>query len=207
MHVSETDRQYLEVDRDLRDKLEENSKKRKMDGPDELTATKEALLRMSSEMKQLRDEMDELRKEKGSTSAGAMEDFALGFNATEFLAMNPTKSLQWVSSTLVPRLKHEMAIHNVQFKGLVAISRTKTQSVWTCAGFNRGGNCTAKWHVHERTAKNNPTYKYKDLRLHCCTLCYDGLGILVEHPLTSCPWIIASTWTKIGEDSDLAEEK
>ena len=40
MHVSEVDREYL--DADLRDKLEERSKKRKMNTSDELVATKVA---------------------------------------------------------------------------------------------------------------------------------------------------------------------
>jgi len=51
LHISETDREYLEADRDLRQKL-----KRKMDSSDELTQTKEALVRMDDEIKQLREE-------------------------------------------------------------------------------------------------------------------------------------------------------
>ncbi len=56
-------------------------------------------------------------------------------------------------------------------------NRGKTDSIWTCSGFNRGGSCTSRWHVHDRPAKNNPALRFKDLRLHCCALCYEGLGV------------------------------
>ena len=194
MHVSEVDREYL--DADLRDKLEERSKKRKMNTSDELVATKVALQKITDEMKRMREEMDELRKEKGASVAGAPEDLALGFCVNDFLTMSPTGSLQWVSSTLVPRLKQEISRYPDKFRGLECVASNKTQNVWTCAGFNRG-KCNAKWHVHERPAKNNAAHKFKDLRLHSCVLCYEAFGILVDHPMINCPWIKISTWANL----------
>ncbi len=196
LHVSESDREYLELDQDLRQKL-----KRKMDTSNELTETKDALEKVNEEIRKLKEEMSEMRKEKGSNaSQEPVESYALGYSAKEFLALSPTRSLQWISGTLVPRFRQEMAKHKYMFVGLQVVAGAKPQSIWTCSGFNRGGSCNAKWHVHERPAKNNPAYKYKDLRLHCCTLCYEGLGILIDHPFTSCPWIMASTWSKLEEE-------
>ena len=194
MHVTDSDREYLEVD--LRDRLENKSKKRKMNPADELAATKEALKRVTDEMKMIREEMNEIRKDQGSAGAGAPENYALGFNVNEYMTMSPTKSLQWVSGTLVPRLKQEMAKMEAKFIGLNCMAGSKSQNVWTCAGYNRG-NCNAKWHIHERPAKNNPGHKFKDLRLHGCSLCYEAFGLLVDHPLTSCPWIRIDTWESL----------
>ena len=196
MHVTDVDREYLDVD--LRNKLEENTKKRKMTTTDELAATKEALKKVTDEMKLIREEMNEMRKDQGATGAGAPENFALGFSVNDFMTMSPTKSLQWVSSTLVPRLKQEMAKHGDKFKGVAIISGAKPPNMWTCAGYNRG-NCNAKWHLYERPAKNNPSHKFKDLRLHGCTLCYEAFGFLVNHPLMGCPWIKDVTWESLDE--------
>ena len=102
MHVTDVDIEYLDID--LRDKLEENSKKRKMTSMDELAATKEALKKVTEEMTQIRKEMNEMRKDQGASGAGAPEDFALGFVVNDFMTMSPTKSRQWVSSTLVQDL-------------------------------------------------------------------------------------------------------
>jgi hypothetical protein len=203
--VSDADRDFLETDGDLRAKLDLGSKKRKMESTSELAETKEALQRMTDEMNQLRKDMDEMRKEHESKRAVNSEEFALGYCAKDFLAMNPTKSLQWVSATLVPRLKQEVTKHQSKMLGLDLIKGSRSQSILTCAGYNRGGNCLAKWHIHERCSKNNPQQKFKDLRLHCCTLCCDGLGILVEHPFTSCPWIKAGTWKKLEEPNSPTE--
>jgi len=171
-----------------------------MDTSDELTQTKEALLKVNDEIRKLREEMSEMRKEREKdVKTETIESYALGYNAKEFLAMNPTKSLQWISNTLVPRFKQEMETHRTHFSALSVVSGAKTPSIWTCSGFNRGGSCNAKWHLHERPAKNNPAFKYKDLRLHCCALCYEGIGILTNHPFTSCPWILEATWNKLNE--------
>jgi len=199
LHISETDREYLEADRDLRQKL-----KRKMDSSDELTQTKDALVRMDDEIKQLREELAKIKKEqeRGAESSGPLVNYALGYDAKAFMAMTPTKSLQWVSDTLVPKLKQEMDNHRREFSGLQMVTGEKTDSIWTCSGFNRGGSCTSRWHVHDRPAKNNPSLRFKDLRLHCCALCYEGLGVLINHPVTSCPWILTSTWSKLGEQGN-----
>ena len=203
MHVTDVDREYLDVD--LRDKLEENSKKRKMTSMDELAATKEALKKVTEEMTQIRKEMNEMRKDQCASGAGAPEDLALGFVVNDFMTMSPTKSLQWVSSTLVPRLNQEMAIRGDKFKGLGIMSGPKPANVWTCAGYNRG-NCNAKWHVHERPAKNNPGHKFKDLRLHGCTLCYEAFGFIANHPMTSCPWIRNATWESLDDGMEAGQE-
>ena len=121
-------------------------------------------------------------------------------NPVWFPSSKPTRSLQWVSSTLAPTLKQEISLHPEKFRGLECVASNKTQNVWTCAGFNRG-NCNAKWHVHERPAKNNVAHKFRDLRLHSCTLCYEAFGILVDHPMICCPWIKISTWENLEKSS------
>lgn len=161
---------------------------------DELAETKQALKLMSEEMIKMKTEMAEIRKEAGAGVHDTSGDFALGFMDKEFMSMSPTGSLRWVSGTLVPRLQSELRKYPSVMQGLDIIAGTKSPFIWTCSGYNRGESCHAKWHVHERTCKTNPSVQFRDLRLHFCTLCYDGLGILSDHPVTSCPWIKSKTW-------------
>ncbi len=57
----------------------------------------------------------------------------------------------------------------------------------TCGTFNRGDSCTnGKWHPN-----------FNDLRLHGCTLCLEGLGMVVGHPVVDCKWTKEITWAEL----------
>lgn len=148
--------------------------------------------KLTQEMKVLREEIHSIRQEVAQTGASSSEEAALGFNKAEFLAMSTTKSLQWVTSTLAPKLKQECNKYPSYFGAFGAMAMHSEMVVWTCAGFNRGSQCKAKWHVYERPQRSS-----SDIRLHCCTLCYDALGILSEHRMLDCPWLKESTWIEI----------
>lgn len=172
----------------------------------ELQRVKEEMLQLRAssqeEMNQLREEVAKIRKEAGASAQGMNqwpeEECALGFKYCEFLSKTHTKSLQWIETTIAVCFKEEIQKYPSYFEGFKLLGSGKTTSVWTCAGFNRGGICHSKWHMHEKPGKR-PNQTQKELRLHCCTLCYEGLGILSNHPVTGCPWIKSSTWRTIGE--------
>jgi hypothetical protein len=155
---------------------------------------KEALEKVTAEMKILRSELHKLRQEAMSSGIAVNEKAALGFDLKEFLALSPTKSLQWVTTTLAPRLKSESNKHPSYFGAIKLMAMSGEMVVWTCAGFNRGTKCQSKWHVYERPNRES---NHREMRLHCCTLCYDGLGILSEHRMIECPWLKESTWFEI----------
>jgi hypothetical protein len=69
-----------------------------MDSTDELTQTKEALLRMDDEIRHLKEELVKIKREqeRGAESLGPLRNYVLGYDAKVFMAMNTTKSLQWV---------------------------------------------------------------------------------------------------------------
>ncbi len=161
--------------------------------------------RLTKELKVLREELHNLRQEvvrSGASNSTEATEVALGFDKEKFLAMSPTKSLQWVTTTLAPKLKLESCKYPSYFEAIKTLAMSAEMVVWTCAGYNRGSQCQEKWHVYER-----PRSTSRDIRLHCCTLCYDGLGILSEHRLLDCPWILESTWIEIrgGKGTDQEE--
>ncbi len=185
---------------DLRIRLQEGNKKRRMSG----APTQEELKKVTDELNELRREMAKIReeaKEKGLADIG----FALGFKMEEFMAMSQTKSLQWVTNVLAPKLKERVNKYRSYFAPIILMGGKCEMEAWTCAGFNRGGTCHSKWHVYERYGHRSN----KEVRLHCCTLCKDALGVFSEHKLIDCPWLKRSTWyevTGVAYD-DLEEEK
>jgi hypothetical protein len=148
--------------------------------------------KLTKELKVLREEIHNLRQEVVRTGATDTNEAAFGFDKAEFLNMSPTKCLQWVATTLAPKLKEEANKYPSYFGPIKLMAMPAEMVVWTCAGFNRGSQCKAKWHVYER-----PKASSSDIRLHCCTLCYDGLGILSEHRILDCPWLKESNWIEI----------
>ena len=204
IHITETEKDELADSHDLREKLQSGSRKRKS----EMADNQASLEAVTQEMKILRGEIHKLRQEAARAGLANTEEAALGFNKTEFLALSPTKSLQWVTSTLAPRLKEESNKYPSYFGAIKLMAMPGEMVVWTCAGFNRGMQCHSKWHVYERLREHN----VRDIRLHCCTLCYDGLGVLSEHRLLECPWLKESTWIEIrgvkigGSSSALSQQ-
>jgi hypothetical protein len=152
--------------------------------------SQEAYDKLVKDLHDLREELHTLRREVKSDTPVSVES-VLGFNKEAFLAMSPTKSLQWVTTTLAPKLKLEASKYPSYFSAIRILAMSGEMVVWTCAGFNRGSQCQSKWHVHERPNRS------RDIRLHCCTLCYDALGILSEHRILDCPWLKEETWQEI----------
>jgi hypothetical protein len=193
---------------DLRSKLKKTGRKRSMAGKDD---TQNELQKVSSELKELRQEIKKLREEAVAkvTEESFEEGYELGFDKEKFLALNPTKSLQWVTTTLAVKMKEEVAKYPSYFGPIQLLGRSGSEMVvWTCAGFNRGGNCQARWHIHDKPSARVPERVHREMRLHCCTLCYDGLGILSEHRLLDCPWIKKSTWYEIrGGPPDMTSKE
>jgi hypothetical protein len=196
LHITNSEEEDLLESDDLRKKLQSKQKKRKLtlDMAEQKQAVqdKAAYDKLAKEMSDLREELLTLRQEVVKSGATNTSESALGFNKEEFLAMSPTKSLQWVTTTLAPRLKLESIRYQSYFGAIRLLAMSGEMVVWTCAGYNRGTQCHAKWHVYERSPRTS-----RDIRLHCCTLCYDGLGILSEHRLIDCPWLKESTWIEI----------
>lgn len=174
---------------DLRDKLTQINRKRKSTMAEQ---NQDSYERLAKEMQNLREELHTLRQEVVQSGAADSNETAFGFDKNEFLAMSATKSLQWVTTTLAPKVKQECSKYPSYFGALRAMAMPSEMVVWTCAGFNRGTQCKSKWHVYER-----PNRSSSDIRLHCCTLCYDALGVLSEHKMIDCPWLKESTWIEI----------
>ena len=158
------------------------------DSSDELVATQQRLKKVTEEMEKLREEMIILQTRGGIR-------YALGFDPGEFIKMKFTESLQWVTSTLTPKMRDEMAKYPEYFRIIHLIGNISDVGNKTCAGYNRGSPCRTKWHTY-----NRPTGAYSgvdELRLHCCVLCMEALGIISGHPLVECPWINQATWSII----------
>jgi hypothetical protein len=192
LHISDIEKQELSDEKDLRIKLDSNNRKRKVIMAEQNDAAYNKLVK---EMNDLRGELLTLKKQVAESENEDKFETALGFVKEEFLGMSPTKSLQWVTTTLAPRLKRESCKFPLYFGALRTMAMAGEMVVWTCAGYNRGTKCQAKWHVYE-----NPQRSSRDIRLHCCTLCYDGLGVLSEHRMVDCPWLKDSTWEEIKEE-------
>ena len=167
--------------------------------------SEEALKKVTDEVKELRNELAKLRKEAGERGQ-EVEGHALGFILSEFMSMSHTKSLQWVTNVLAKRLKERVAKYPSYFEPILRMGGAREMDAWTCAGFNRGGKCYSKWHIYDKPGGPQGRGS-KEMRLHCCTLCKDALGVLSEHRLIECPWLKKSTWFEIaGGPLDDVEE-
>jgi hypothetical protein len=155
---------------------------------DELIATQLALKRVT-------DELETMKRKITALENGGETRYALGFDPSEFSKMKFTESLQWVTSTLVASLKQEMENFPEYFKIVKEIGNVVEIGNKACAGYNRGYPCRKKWHTYIRHTGQRDGGE--ELRLHCCALCMEGLGILSGHPLINCPWIKLDTWNNI----------
>ncbi len=166
--------------------------------------TQEELKKVTDELKELRRELAEIR-EKAKEKGLADEGYAFGFKMDEFMAMSQTKSLQWVTNVLAVKLKERVDRYRSYFTPILLLGGKCEMDAWTCAGYNRGGTCHSKWHVYERYGHRNN----KEVRLHCCTLCKDAMGVFSEHRLIECPWLKRSTWYEVtgGPYDDIEEAR
>ncbi len=166
-------------------------KRQKMAEPgssDELVATQQALKRVTNELETMKRKITALE-------SGGEARYALGFDPIEFNKLKFTESLQWVTSTLVVNLKQEMENFPEYFRMVKEIGNVMEIGNKACAGFNRGSACRKKWHTYWRQTGHKDGIV--ELRLHCCVLCMEGLGILSGHPVINCPWIKLDTWNRI----------
>lgn len=191
MTISDTEKFELTETADLRDVIVERSKRQKMaqaGGDDELIATQLAL-------KQVTEKMEKMREQMVALQSGGEVRYALGFDPIEFNKLKFTESLQWVTTNLVVNMKQEMENYPEYFRIVKQIGNIVEIGNKACAGFNRGSSCRKKWHTYYRHTGHRDGAE--ELRLHCCVLCMEALGVLSGHPLINCPWIKAVTWCTI----------
>jgi hypothetical protein len=194
--IDESERFEATESDDLRSKLNTGVLKRKMasgsaddDVKEELQATQRQLQKVTEEMEKLREEMITIQARGGVR-------YALGYDPAELNKMKFTESLQWVTTTLSIRMKSEMEKFPEYFRIIHLIGDISDIGNKACAGYNRGIPCRNKWHTFNRAATNRKP-ESEDLRLHCCALCMEALGILSGHPLVECPWTREATWSII----------
>lgn len=157
----------------------------------ELAETKLKLAQVTEEMEDMKSEMSSLK----SASIRPLRIFALGFVPSVVLAKSHVDMLKWVAEVLSINLKKRMESHPDHFRVLATISGVDSVGVRTCPVFNRLEFCALKWHHNTKMANSGRVRA--DLRIHCCTLCLEAIGIICGHPLLRCPWIYEDTWMKI----------
>ena len=178
----------------------------------ELVETKEALKRVSDEMEKMRSDNEKMRNEmdelRSMRTSGTLVQFALGFRPQEYLAMSYVKSAEWVAGPLTTRMKALMKRHAPYFEAYAMLGGIDNMGIRTCAKYNRGEYCPTKWHKNDKPIRAEeghqagPARTRCELRLHCCVLCVESIGVIVGHPLMNCPWIQTSTWQKIFGTQD-----
>jgi len=186
LSITEAEKVELMETSDLREVIVEKSKRPKMakEGDDELVATQRALQQVTEKMMKMEEEMAALK-------SGVVDRYALGYDPVEFNKLKFTESLQWVTVNLVVNMKQEMENFPEYFRIVKLIGNVSEIGNRACAGFNRGSSCHKKWHTFYRQCGNRGV---EELRLHCCALCMEALGVLSGHPVIDCPWIRAVTW-------------
>ena len=167
-----------------------------MDAKDvELECTKEALRNVERKMEEMRQEMEKLKEER--SQAGV---YALGFEPSTFMASNPVAALAWVTDSLSVEMKKEILKYPNYFERKRVLGGARDMGFKPCLSFNRGEGCVNKWHVSTRPKKNGDKGYRKELRLHCCALCFEALDSVAGHPLMTCPWLSIEEWKKIEID-------
>ena len=160
----------------------------------ELVETKHKLEMVTQEMDGMRSEIATL---KMATAPKPLRIFALGFVPSVVLAKNHVDMLKYVAEVLSINMKKRMDGFRNYFNVIEVIRGVESVGVRTCPIFNRIEFCPVKWHHMSKMAKSGRMRA--DLRIHCCTLCLEALGIICGHPLFKCPWIYEDTWKKIPQ--------
>lgn len=194
--ISEEDKFDILEEADLRDVIS-NRKKQKMEIPESSPLQRpedDELRRTQQQLKDVTEKMEIMRQEMLALQSGGVVRYALGFDPVEFNKLKFTESLQWVTTNLVVSMKQEMENFPEYFRCIKEIGNVMEIGNKACAGYNRGVGCCSKWHTYFR---NTGHREKEELRLHCCVLCMEALGVLSGHPLIKCPWIMATTWINI----------
>jgi hypothetical protein len=158
----------------------------------ELVETKQKLEKVTGEMEDMRKEMATIRS---SNTKPATRIFALGFVPSIALAKPNVELLRWVAEVLSISMKRRMEVHRDHFRIIEQVSGVDAIGARTCPSYNKIERCSLKWHQMVKTTRSG--YQRTELRIHCCTLCLEALGIICGHPLLKCPWIYEDTWTNI----------
>jgi len=162
----------------------------------ELVETKQRIERMTKEMEGMKDEITTLRRANPKPA----KIFALGFIPSAVLAKSNVEMLKWVSDVLSISMKKRMEGHRDHFKIIETVSGVGSIGVRTCPVYNRIERCSLKWHQMIKTTRTG--HQRNELRIHCCTLCLEALGIICGHPLLKCPWIFEDTWKKLPVNTE-----
>ncbi len=158
----------------------------------ELAEAKQRLERVTKDMEVMKNEIESLRR----AAPKPLKIFALGFIPSVVLAKNHVDLLKWVTEVLSISMKKRMEEHVDHFSVIKSISGVESVGARTCPTFNRIERCVVKWHQMSKTTGAGKTRA--ELRLHCCTLCIEALGIISGHPLLKCPWVYEETWSKLN---------
>ena len=192
---------------DLRGKIEDNTKKRKMENQDLLLETQALLKKVSQEMESLQGEVVQLKaaaiapQPRVPQPRGTVPSiFEWGFNREAFGKLHPMGALRWISNNLTERFKLEiLSTQEFPIEAYKLIKGTRRIGARTCGNYNQGNSCSERWHDNDRQMMRDQHRQGRELRLHCCTLCFEVLEIIVDHPVTRCPWIMKRTWEKIRQ--------
>jgi hypothetical protein len=157
----------------------------------ELLETKQRLAKVTEVMEGMQNEIETLRM----ANPRPIKIFALGFIPSVVLAKSHVDMLKWVSDVLASNMKIRMDCHRDHFSIMETVTGIEAVGVRTCPIYNRMEFCALKWHHMTKMARSGRTRA--ELRIHCCTLCLEALGIICGHPLLKCPWIYEETWKNI----------
>ena len=157
----------------------------------ELVETKQRLAIVTEQMEGMQSEIEQLKM----ANPRPLKIFALGFIPTLVLAKSHVEMLKWVADVLTSNMKKRMESHSDHFSIIATVTGVDAVGVRTCPIFNRLEYCALKWHHMSKMGRSGRSRS--ELRIHCCTLCLEALGIICGHPLLKCPWIYEDTWKKI----------
>jgi len=160
----------------------------------ELVETKYRLEMVTQEMDGMRSEIETL---KMATAPRPLRIFSLVFVPSIVLAKSHVEMLKYVAEVLSINMKKKMEGFRDYFSVIEEIRGVESVGVRTCPVFNRIELCPVKWHHNTKMAKSGRMRA--DLRIHCCTLCLEALGVICGHPLFRCPWIYEDTWKKMPQ--------
>ena len=165
--------------------------------------TDETTKNMKKEMDELRKRIDELQK------IGEMgQVHSLEFDDQKYLAKGFIESAKWITSTVAKNMKERMKKEETRWEPFLKMEPCEFGT--PCATFNRGESCNlGKWHtspkkrpitsrISEPFRPGNPGKQStrEELRLHCCTLCFKALGMMSNHSVLDCPWVLEKNWSK-----------
>lgn len=198
MVIEITDEEMTEIT-DLREKISDNQRSHEVvatQGASGHTREKKLLnelLATSSKMSKIKLELVQLRSEMSES------EFMFEFDLDEFRKMPPVKSLQLISEIFANRMNEEILKHKEYFQPFETIRGTRDVGARSCAFYNRGSHCQVDCPSNWRSIGGayGIWIDKPDLRLHCCTLCLEVLGIVAGHSVIQCPWLRKSTWAKI----------